>query len=274
MDSVHNLMGTVNRANGQCQYAREVPTGGQGAHVPSCHAPFSNPYRIQQLERPETIGTQRALSSGLSFLQEVVYPMNPFKQSGIRVKALTRSSLLLTIAFATLSPLCLAQILGQAKAGEQPVSIDSSIEVARADIRADKNAMISSGMNFSEKEGAAFWPVYRKYEYERSTVEDLRATVIKEYAKKYTSITDADAKTMADRFFECDARDIELRKKYFKEFNKVLPAITVAKFFQLEHRIDLLIGMKVESSLPALGDQQNVANPQQVGDTQQVGQPN
>jgi len=198
--------------------------------------------------------------------------MNPFKQSGIRVKALLRSSLLLVIVSASLSPLCLAQILGQAKAGDQPVSIDSAIEVARADIRADKNAMISSGMNFNEKEGAAFWPVYRKYEYERSTVEDLRATVIKEYAAKYTSMTDAEAKTMADRLFECDTREIELRKKYFKEFNKVLPAITVAKFFQLEHRIDLLIGMKIESSLPALGDSQN--GDTQNGNSQPVGQQN
>jgi hypothetical protein len=118
--------------------------------------------------------------------------------------------------------------------------------------------LIGSGMNFSDKEGAAFWPVYRKYEYERSTIEDSRAAVIKEYAEKYTTMTDADAKTMSERMFDCDAREIELRKKYFKEFNKVLPAITVAKFFQLEHRIDLLIGMKVESSLPSLTEPQPV----------------
>jgi len=175
-----------------------------------------------------------------------------------------RTSVLLAISFALLaiSPICLAQDQTgelQLQPGQvKTASIDSAIEVARADIRADKNALISAGMNFSEKDGAAFWPVYRKYEYERSNIEDLRASVIKEYAEKYLSMTDADAKAMSDRMFDCDARETDLKRKYFKEFNKVLPAITVAKFFQLEHRIDLLIGMKVESSLPQLTDSQHV----------------
>jgi hypothetical protein len=199
--------------------------------------------------------------------------MNPFTLSGTRAKAVLRSSLLLTFTAAMLSPLCLAQVkTTPASQGEQPVSIDSAIEVARADIRADKNAMISSGMNFSDKEGSAFWPVYRKYEYDRSTVEDVRAATIKEYAAKYTSMTDADAKAIAERLLDCDAREVELRKKYFKEFSKVLPAITVAKFFQLEHRIDLLIGMKIESSLPSLGESQN-GDSKHV-DSQPVGQQN
>jgi hypothetical protein len=120
--------------------------------------------------------------------------------------------------------------------------------------------MIIAGMEFSDKEGAAFWPVYRRYAYERSTVEDIRAAVIKDYAEKFMVISDADAKAMSDRMFECDTREIELKRKYFKEFNKVLPAMTVAKFFQLEHRIDLLMGIKVESSLPPIGAQVTALN--------------
>lgn len=58
---------------------------------------------------------------------------------------------------------------------------------------------------------------------------------------------------MTDRMLDYDSRDIALKKKYVKEFSKVLlPATTVAKFFQLDHRIDLLMGMQVESSLPTL----------------------
>jgi hypothetical protein len=44
----------------------------------------------------------------------------------------------------------------------------------------------------------------------------------------------------------------ELKKRYFKKFNEVLPAFTVTKFFQLDRRIDLLMDMEVESSLPPL----------------------
>ena len=166
--------------------------------------------------------------------------------TGIGVQAMIRKSALLTITFAmlALSPLCRAQ--------NQEPSMASAIEVVRADMGADRAKIITEAMNFSDKDAAAFWPIYRKYEYERSTVDDRRVAVIKEYAEKYSTLTDADAKSMAERMFDCDSRLAALKKRYFKKFNTVLPAFTVTKFFQLEHRIDLLVDMKVESSLPPL----------------------
>ena len=172
--------------------------------------------------------------------------------TGIGVQAMIRKSALLTITFAmlALSPLCRAQ--------NQEPSMASAIEVVRADMGADRAKIITEAMNFSDKDAAAFWPIYRKYEYERSTVDDRRVAVIKEYAEKYSTLTDADAKSMAERMFDCDSRLAALKKRYFKKFNTVLPAFTVTKFFQLEHRIDLLVDMKVESSLPPLTRPQNV----------------
>ena len=72
---------------------------------------------------------------------------------------------------------------------------------------------------------------------------------------------------MAERMFEYDSRLAELKKKYYKKFNKVLPALTVTKFFQLERSIDLMVDMQVEASLPPLTQAQytvpgsNVAEP-------------
>ncbi len=129
---------------------------------------------------------------------------------------------LLTVTFAmlTIFPLCRAQ--AQAPEPRTVASIDSAIEVARADMSAERRATISAWMQFTDKDGAAFWPVYRKYESERAVVDDLRVIVIKEYAEKYLTMTDADAKAMTERMFEYDSRDLELKRKYFKEFNKVL----------------------------------------------------
>jgi hypothetical protein len=119
-------------------------------------------------------------------------------------------------------------------------------------MNADRATVITQAMNFSDKDAGAFWPIYRKYEYERSLLDDRRVAVIKQYAEKYSALTDADAKAMAEQMFDCESRIAELKKTYFKKFNKVLPSLTVAKFFQLEHRLDLLVDMKVESSLPPL----------------------
>jgi hypothetical protein len=74
---------------------------------------------------------------------------------------------------------------------------------------------------------------------------------------------------MAEQMLDCDSRLAALKMKYFKKFNKVLPALTVAKFFQLERRVDLMMDMQVESSLPPLtqakyaGQRGSAAEPQQ-----------
>ncbi len=155
-------------------------------------------------------------------------------------------SALLTMTFAifALPSVCRAQ-------APEP-SFDSKVEVIRADMRADKTSIITAAMNFNDKDGAAFWPIYREYDRERSMLEDGRVAVIKAYTEKYPNLTDADAKSMAERIFECDSRLVALKKIYYKKLNKVLPALTVTKFFQLDRRIDLMIDMKVESSLPPL----------------------
>lgn len=157
---------------------------------------------------------------------------------------------LLTVIFAML-PVC---PLGRAQ--EQEPTIDSTIAVVRANMRADRTTLITNAMQFSDKDGAAFWPIYEQYEYERSKVDDRRAAVIKQYIQNYANLTDAKAKEMADQMFESESRLSELKKKYYKKFNRVLPALTVTKFFQLERRIDLLMDMQVEASLPPLAQTQ------------------
>lgn len=158
---------------------------------------------------------------------------------------MTRILLLLTMTFSLFASAHL-------RAQDRAPSIDSAMEVGRAGMRADRITLISTAMDFNQNDGAAFWPVYRQYDHERSMLEDGRMAVVKEYANNYPKLTDVEAKGMAERMFEYDARLAELKKKYFKKFNKVLPALTVTKFFQLDRRIDLLVDMNLESSLPPL----------------------
>ena len=152
--------------------------------------------------------------------------------------------LMVTFAMVAFCPLGRAQ--------DQEPNIDSTIAVVRANMQADRTTLITTGMNFNDKDGAAFWPIYKQYQYERSKVDDDRVAVIKEYTQKYPTLTDAEAKAMAEKTLECDSRLAELKKKYYKKFNKVLPALTVTKFFQLERRVDLMMDMQVEASLPPL----------------------
>ena len=169
--------------------------------------------------------------------------------------------LIVTLAMLAFCPLGRAQ--------DQEPTIDSTIAVVRANMQADRTTLITTGMNFSDKDGVAFWPIYKQYEYERSRLDDDRVAIIKEYTQKYPTLTGGEAKAMAEKMLECDSRLAELKKKYFKKFNKVLPPLTVAKFFQLEHRVDLMMDMQVESSLPPLTQARSTVPGSSVAETPQ-----
>jgi hypothetical protein len=131
-------------------------------------------------------------------------------------------------------------------------SLDAYIDAIRADLRSDKIEVIASAMQFNDRDAAAFWPIYKRYEAEQAKLNDERIQLIKSYADNWTTLTDAEAKGLAQKSLELESRRAELKKKYFGEFNKALPGLTVAKFVQLEYRLDLLVDVKIASELPAL----------------------
>jgi len=132
-------------------------------------------------------------------------------------------------------------------------SVDSYIESLRADTRADKVAIITEAMQFNDQDSKIFWPVYRKYEADLTKVNDQRVALIKSYADKFTTMTDPDAKAMINQSLDFESRRADLNKKYAKEFQKAgLSSLTVAKFVQLEHRLDLVIDLQIASELPSL----------------------
>ncbi len=132
-------------------------------------------------------------------------------------------------------------------------AIDAYINSLRADWRADKVALITDNMQFTDQESKIFWPVYKKYEADLTKVNDQRVELIKSYADKYKTMTDADAKSMIDQSLDFESRRIDVKKKYAKEFQKAgLSSLTVARFLQLEHRLDLLVDLKIASDLPPL----------------------
>jgi len=157
-----------------------------------------------------------------------------------------------TLLAAAVCILALLPLSTRCHAQASDPNVDSYIESLRADVHADKVAIITQVMQFNAKDGAAFWPIYKKYAFDQSAVNDKRVALIKQYAAQYNTLTDADAKTMGDQELAFEAQRINVKKDYYKKFLKVLPAVTVLRFFQLDHRMDLIIDVGIASQLPPL----------------------
>ena len=127
---------------------------------------------------------------------------------------------------------------------------DDFIELLRQDLKTQKVAIITEAMEFTEDESNAFWPVYRKYDFELTKLGDENLAIIKDYAANYENMTNEKAKELMDRSIKYRENVLKLRKKYFKEFQKVLPAIKAARFIQVENQIGLLVDLQIASELP------------------------
>jgi hypothetical protein len=127
---------------------------------------------------------------------------------------------------------------------------DWIVDKLRSDLRAERTAIIEEEMQFSEDEAAAFWPVFNKYEAEIRAINDQRVKLITKYADNYDSMTDDIAEALAKKSLDLDIKEAYTRKKYFREFNHVLPATRAVKFYQIDGLLDLLVRAQVASSLP------------------------
>jgi len=151
------------------------------------------------------------------------------------------------------SALALLGVSIMAAAQDTNAQVDSYIESLRADLRADKVAIITNTMKFTDQEAKIFWPVYRRYEADTTKVNDIRVNALKMYADKYMAMTDSDAKALIAQSLDYQTQRATLRKKYAKEFQKAgLSALTTAKFLQLEYRLDLLADVNIAAAYDPL----------------------
>jgi hypothetical protein len=124
------------------------------------------------------------------------------------------------------------------------------IELVRKDVRAQKADIVAKTMELDAEQAAVFWPIYKEYEAERRVLGDERLAIIEEYAESYERLTDARAKELLTRALDNDAKANALARRYADEFLEVLPAKTVARFYQVESRINNLIGLEASSQIP------------------------
>jgi hypothetical protein len=128
--------------------------------------------------------------------------------------------------------------------------VDSFIELLRSDLKTEKKAIITEGMDFTEQEASAFWPEYRNYEFDLEKLGDARVVLIKDYAENFEKMTDDKAAELIDKAFDFREERLKLEKKYFKKFSKILTPVKAAKWVQLENQIMLMIDLQISAELP------------------------
>jgi hypothetical protein len=130
--------------------------------------------------------------------------------------------------------------------------IDKAVEAMRTDARAGKADILGKTMALDSTQAAVFWPLYKQYEAEARALGDERVAIVQDLAEHFDSLDDAKAKGLLERQVALEDKKLALTKKYKDEMLKVLPAKTVARFLQVDSRLNKLVELTVASEIPLI----------------------
>jgi len=145
---------------------------------------------------------------------------------------------------------CAAPVLAQS--GGQQSGQGDEVAQGRAMVRAARDQIIRSEMQLTEAEAADFWPLYEKYRSETNQVMDRLGDLIADYIRRYDAadLTNEYADELVKSHLQIKKDLLAIQERSLPLFGKVIPALKVARFYQLENKINADIDIQLALAIP------------------------
>jgi hypothetical protein len=131
-------------------------------------------------------------------------------------------------------------------------SYNDLVEIVRADLRTEHQAILLANMGLSEEESATFTPHYDAYSTAMKAHWDKRIALVKEYAEAYEKMDDETAKAMMAKMTGLEHEALKIRDEATKKMMKDMSPITVARFAQIERRLASIIELQLADEIPLM----------------------
>jgi hypothetical protein len=125
-----------------------------------------------------------------------------------------------------------------------------NMQLVREKIKTDKKLFIAQNMNLTESEAKVFWPVYENYQKDLGKLVDKTVKLIDNYAANYQTMTEEAAKELINGYLVIEGERVTLMKSFLPKFRKVLPEKKVARYYQLENKIDAVVNYGLARQIP------------------------
>jgi hypothetical protein len=159
-------------------------------------------------------------------------------------------------------PQTLSATSATAQAQPAPSSVEASasdvvsgdildeIALTRAAIQTRRQAIVTSAMDLTAPESQAFWPLYRDYRTDMAKVDDRLVNLIIVYAGNYNSLSDDMAAKLMNDYLDVERARLDIKTQYVPRFLGVLPATKVARFYQVDNKLDKKIQAELAAEIP------------------------
>jgi len=156
-----------------------------------------------------------------------------------------------------------AVILGLSAAALRAAQPPSSQATANLDvlvdaIRSNRKALVTVNLKLTDEEATKFWPIYDRYQQEINAVGDRLVGVIQDYTANFSTLSDDKAMKLVDDYLAVEADRVKVRRAYVDEFAKALPGRKVARFYQIENKMDAVIRYDLAATIPVVEEERGV----------------
>jgi hypothetical protein len=138
----------------------------------------------------------------------------------------------------------------ESKPEDPTLDMTSDVELTRAAIQVRRQAIVTAAMDLDAKESQAFWPMYREYREAMAAVNDRLVKLLVTYLSTYENLTDETAGKMLEEFLSIERARNSVKSKYVPRFGKLIPTRKVARFFQVDNKLDAFINADLAQLVP------------------------
>jgi hypothetical protein len=142
--------------------------------------------------------------------------------------------------------------VADAQVNPEFADINDALEMIREMVQLERKSVVSEELGLTGAESTEFWPVYDAYVAEREVINDRVLKIVTDYAANYLNMSDEMATTMVDQYFDVEADRLKLRRKYVRELDDVLPPKKLARFVQIENKLDAIVQVDMASEIPLI----------------------
>jgi hypothetical protein len=125
-------------------------------------------------------------------------------------------------------------------------------ELIRSAFKLEKKAVVAEFLQLSNDDATKFWPIYEKYEQERTVIGTRRIKLLESYVEKYDKMDDASTNELVKESATIQKKEVALRQKYYGTIKKNISTSVAARFYQIEDVINVATRMGLYSKLPML----------------------
>jgi len=131
----------------------------------------------------------------------------------------------------------------------------ANLDVLLNAIRANRKALVAVNLKLTDDEAAKFWPVYDRYQKEINAIGDRLVGVIQDYTAHFSDLSDDKAMKLVDDYLTVEADRAKVRRAYVDEFAKALPGRKVARFYQIENKMDAVTRYDLAATIPVVEEE-------------------